>query len=86
MTNDQIKEIALANGHALMTMPDGTEDIHPHVYDFARALMGKKLNQIMAALEAMESDDNTLDMSAMLDMCQDVIERHINDLREVTND
>ena len=38
MTNDQIKNIALANGHALFTMPDGTEDIHPHVYEFARAL------------------------------------------------
>lgn len=39
MTNEQIKEIALANGHALFTMPDGTEDIHTHVYDFARALL-----------------------------------------------
>ena len=42
MTNDQIKEIALANGHALFTMPDGTEDIHPHVYDFARALIDER--------------------------------------------
>lgn len=41
MTNERIKEIALANGHALFTMPDGTEDIHPHVYDFARALQAK---------------------------------------------
>lgn len=39
MTNEQIKEIALANGQALFIMPDGTEDIHPHVYDFARALL-----------------------------------------------
>ncbi len=44
MNNERIKEIALANGHSLFTMPDGTEDIHPHVYEFARALMTDIVN------------------------------------------
>ena len=39
MTNDQIKEIALANGFKLKEQPNGTKDLNPYVYDFARALI-----------------------------------------------
>lgn len=38
MTNEQIKEIALANGFKLKEQPDDTQDLNPYVYDFARAL------------------------------------------------
>lgn len=38
MTNDQIKEIALANG---FTIKEGLTDLKPYVYDFARALINE---------------------------------------------
>lgn len=38
MTNEQIKEIALANGFKLKEQPNGEMDLNPYVYEFARAL------------------------------------------------
>lgn len=38
MTNDQIKEIALANGFKLKEQPDGSMDLNPYVYEFAQKL------------------------------------------------
>ncbi len=38
MTNDQIKEIALANGFRLKEQPDGTQDLNPYVYEFAKKI------------------------------------------------
>lgn len=50
MTNDQIKEIALANGFKLKEQPDGTQDLNPYVYDFSRDLLlmilGKAVSDI----------------------------------------
>ena len=39
MTNNQIKELALANGFKLKEQSDGTMDLNPYVYEFAHALM-----------------------------------------------
>ena len=86
MTNDQIKEIALANGFKLKEQPNGEIDLNPYVYDAFRAAIKRKLKEVMAELKSMESNDNTIEMSAMLDMCQDVIERHIDELSEVNDD
>lgn len=41
MTNEQIKQIALANGFKLKEQPDGNMDLNPCVYDFARALIAE---------------------------------------------
>lgn len=38
MTNDQIKELALANGFKLKEQPDGNMDLNPYVYEFAQKL------------------------------------------------
>lgn len=38
MTNDQIKELALANGFKLKEQPNGEMDLNPYVYDFAQKL------------------------------------------------
>ena len=38
MTNDQIKELALANGFKLKEQPDGSMDLNPYVYEFAQKL------------------------------------------------
>lgn len=40
MTNDDIKAIALANGFTLREQPDGSMDLNPYVYGFARAMFG----------------------------------------------
>lgn len=42
MTNDKIKEIALANGFKLKEQPSGEMDLNPYVYDFARALFAEQ--------------------------------------------
>lgn len=39
ISNDLIQQIALDNGFQLKDQPDGTKDLHPYVYDFARSLM-----------------------------------------------
>ena len=38
MTNDQIKELALANGFKLKEQPDGSMNLNPYVYEFAQKL------------------------------------------------
>lgn len=42
MTNEQIKEIALANGFKLKEQPNGEMDLNPYVYEFARALFAER--------------------------------------------
>lgn len=41
MHNDEIKELALANGFKLKEQPDGSMDLNPYVYQFARALLSE---------------------------------------------
>lgn len=38
LSKDQIKAIALDNGFKLKEQPDGSFDLNPYVYDFAKAL------------------------------------------------
>ena len=38
MTNDQIKELAIANGFKLKEQPDGSMNLNPYVYEFAQKL------------------------------------------------
>jgi len=44
VNNERIKEIALANGHQFFTNPDGTHDIHPLAYQFAKAIITDVIN------------------------------------------
>ena len=39
MNNEQIKEIALANGFKLKEQPNGEVDLNPYVYKFSRELL-----------------------------------------------
>lgn len=41
MNREQIKELALTSGFKLKPQQDGTEDLHPYVYEFAQALMAQ---------------------------------------------
>lgn len=86
MTNEQIREVAITNGFKLKEQTNGKTDLNPYVYDAFRAAIKQKLKEVMAELKSMESNDNTIEMSAMLDMCQDVTERHIDELSEVSDD
>ena len=56
MTNDQIKELALANGFKLKEQPDGAMDLNPYVYEFASVVFAKGaitvLDDILADLES----------------------------------
>ena len=38
----RIKAIALSSGFKLKEQPDGSMDLNPYVYDFARALLDKR--------------------------------------------
>ena len=46
MTNEQIKDIALANGFKLKEQPNGEMDLNPYVYEFARALSPSKVFEL----------------------------------------
>ena len=58
MTNDQIKELALANGFKLKEQPDGAMDLNPYVYEFASVVFAKGaitvFDDISADLESNE--------------------------------
>lgn len=44
MRKEDIRELALANGFKLKEQPDGTLDLNPYVYDFARAILGSAVS------------------------------------------
>ena len=39
MTNNEIRALALSHGFTLRPQPDGSMDLNPYVYEFARALI-----------------------------------------------
>ncbi|UZA02977.1 hypothetical protein LP111_12940 [Moraxella bovis] len=41
LTNEEIKNLALANGFKLKEQPNGSMDLNPYVYEFARKLLGE---------------------------------------------
>lgn len=46
MTNDEIKELALKNGFKLKEQPDGSIDLSPYVYEFARLLIQENNREV----------------------------------------
>ena len=58
MTNDQIKELALANGFKLKEQSDGAMDLNPYVYEFASVVFAKgaitAFDDILTDLESNE--------------------------------
>ena len=59
MTNDQIKEIALANGFKLKEQPNGEMDLNPYVYEFARALFVER-DRGKAPIKSLACFDGTI--------------------------
>ena len=46
MNNETIKKIALENGFKLKKQPDGSDDLNPYVYDFAKAIAANAIANI----------------------------------------
>ncbi|MGP4715325.1 hypothetical protein ACTXGL_01620 [Psychrobacter sp. T6-6] len=86
MTNGQIKEIALANGFKLKEQPSGEMDLNPYVYSAIRNAILFKLGQITADMADLIDSKDTLESQSMLDRCDDIIDKHIAELSEVTDD
>lgn len=84
MNNERIKEIALANGFKLKEQPSGEMDLNPYVYEFSRTLLLLKLGEITADMTDLIDSKDTLESQSMLDKCDDIIDKHIAELREVT--
>ncbi len=59
MTNDQIKEIALANGFKLKEQPSGEMDLNPYVYDFVKALFVER-DRGIAPIKSLACLDGTI--------------------------
>lgn len=56
ITDEQIKALALANGFKVKEQPDGSTDLNPYVYDFARKLIAVE-NSLHAAQEDLAALD-----------------------------
>lgn len=86
MTNDQIKEIALANGFKLKEQPNGEMDLNPYVYDFARAIAISKLDEAANDIYALdEFIDSTQEHNIWMS-CMGRVDDIINDIKEVADD
>ena len=62
LTNNHIRELALANGFKLKPQPDGAEDLNPYVFDFARALVAEQAAQNDALWETLIKIADALDI------------------------
>jgi len=82
VTNDQIKEIALANGFKLKEQPSGEMDLNPYVYDFARALVILKLDEAANDINDLEEFADTPDGYNMWISCMGRVDDIINDIKE----
>ena len=82
MTNEQIKEIALANGFKLKEQPSGKMDLNPYVYDFARAIVILKLDEAANDINDLEEFTETPDGYNMWISCMGRVDDIINDVKE----
>lgn len=76
MTNDQIKELALAYGFKLREQSDGTMDLNPYVYDFARALILSRDETLFYFISKYRDQMNLQrnDVKQAIDHCLDIIQ------------
>ena len=86
MTNDQIKEIALANGFKLKEQPSGAMDLNPYVYEFARALVILKLDEAANDIYALDKFVNSPEEHNIWISCMGRVDDILNDVKGVTDD
>lgn len=51
MTDDQIQALALASGFTLKPQPDGSQALHPYVFEFARAVLAAWQDDAQATID-----------------------------------
>lgn len=76
MTNEQIKELALAYGFKLKEQSDGSMDLNPYVYDFARALILSRDETLFYFISKYRDQMNLQrnDIKQAIDHCLDIIQ------------
>lgn len=75
MTNQEIELIALAHGFEHKRQPDGSMALHPHVFDFARALL------TFAPPASRGTDDELVDAVTASQMDVQCLEASLQDAR-----
>ena len=84
MTNDQIKELALAHGFKLKEQPDGKMDLNPYVYDFARALILSRDETLFYFISKYRDQMNLQrnDVKQSIDHCLDIIQEKSDEVEK----
>ena len=84
MTNDQIKELALAYGFKLKEQSDGEMDLNPYVYDFARALILSRNETLFYFISKYRDQMNLQrnDVKQAIDHCLDIIQEKSNEVEK----
>ena len=86
MNNDYIKKVALDNGFKLKTQEDGSEDLNPYVYKFARHVAASanedlfdkiKAHNFLVTKESHNLVDNAV--SSILD----IIDKHQDEILDI---
>ena len=85
MTNDQIKELALAYGFKLKEQSDGTMDLNPYVYDFARALILSRDETLFYFISKYRDQMNLQrnDVKQAIDHCLDIIQEKSDEVEKL---
>ena len=83
MTNDQIKELALANGFKLKEQPNGEMDLNPYVYEFARALILSRDETLFYFISKYRDRMNLQrnDVKQAIDHCLDIIQEKSDEVQ-----
>ena len=84
MTNDQIKELALAYGFKLKEQPDGNMDLNPYVYDFARELILSRDETLFYFISKYRDQMNLQrnDVKQAIDHCLDIIQEKSDEVEK----
>ena len=84
MTNDQIKELAIAYGFKLKEQADGNMDLNPYVYDFARALILSRDETLFYFISKYRDQMNLQrnDVKQAIDHCLDIIQEKSDEVEK----
>ena len=83
MTNDQIKELAIAYGFKLKEQPNGEMDLNPYVYEFARALILSRDETLFYFISKYRDRMNLQrnDVKQAIDHCLDIIQEKSDEVQ-----
>ena len=82
MIKEKIKKLALANGFKLKVQDDGSLDLNPYVYDFAKVLLGDKDKRIAELEKANSKLKEPIDLGERITFTKQSLEAHNLEQRE----